>query len=225
MLRDLHPLDIVVIRDLVRFGVLADDQIARRYGDAAIASQQLTLLESGGLIDPWARLIQDSSIYSATDYGALIARTGLKAKRPSMEHLRHDIALVDLADYLLRQDPAADWRTEREVGRVLRSNGRLTRSRGAPNRYGHRPDGLLLTDRKRIAIELEHSDKGDLRYANICRWFALTVSIDCVRWFVDDDRTIARIRRVNAQHGFAQDVDFTYEPFPPGVVIRSWRRS
>jgi hypothetical protein len=224
-LRDLHELDIVVIGDLVRFGVLADDQITRRYGDAAIASQQLPLLVAAGLIDPWARVIQNASIYSATAYGARIAKTGLKAIRPSMEHLRHDIALVDLADYLRQQDPQADWRTEREVGRVLRGDDRLTRSRGGPNPYGHRPDGLLLTDGKRIAIELEHSDKGDLRYANICRWFARTVSVDLVRWFVDDDRIIARIRRVNAQHGFAQDVDFTYEPFPPGVVMRSWVRS
>jgi hypothetical protein len=223
--RDLHPLDLIVLRDLVRFGVLTNDQTERRYRGAALATDRLALLVAGGFVEPWSRLIKDTSIFSATASGARIAQSGLKATRPSLEHLRHDIAVVDLADYVLAHDPQAEWRTEREVGRVLRGNAPLTRSRGLPNPYGHRPDGLLLTDGKKIAIELEHSDKGDLRYAHICRWFALTVSVDGVRWYVDDDRIVARLRRVTAQHGFAADVDFTYEAFPPGVAIRSWVRS
>src|SRR5207253_7572999 len=86
------------------------------------------------------------------------------------------------------------------------------------------PIWLLLTDGKRLAIELEHTDKGDLRYAEICRWFALSVRVDGIRWYVDDPKIMARIRRVNEQHGYAQDVDVTYAPFPPGVVVRRWVR-
>jgi hypothetical protein len=224
-LRDLHPLDILVLRDLVRFGVLADDQIERRYRDFSLAQARLELLISGGFVEQWSPLIQRTTVYSATGVGAHTARCGLRPTRPSLEHLRHDIAVVDLADYLLAQDPEADWRTEREVGRVLRGGDRLTRGRGLPKGFGHRPDGLLIADGKRLAIELEHRDKGDLRYARICRWFALNVRIDGVRWYVDDDKIIARLRRVNAQHGFAQDVDFTYAPFPPGVAVRPWARS
>ena len=77
---------------------------------------------------------------------------------------------------------------------------------------------------KASPFSVEHTDKGDLRYAEICRWFALSVRVDGIRWYVDDPKIIARIRRVNEQHGYAQDVDVTYAPFPPGVVVRRWVR-
>ena len=109
------------------------------------------------------------------------------------------------------------------MGRVLRGGSPRTRNWG-PRTYAHKPDGLLLTDGKRLAIELEHTDKGDLRYAEICRWFALSVRVDGICWYVDDPKIMARIRRVNEQHGYAQDVDVTYAPFPPGVVVRRWVR-
>jgi hypothetical protein len=223
-LRDLHPLDIVVVRDLVRFGILTNDQIDRRYGNPLITAQQLPLLVTGGFVEPWRQLIKGAAVYSASASGARIARTGLKASRPTYDHLRHDIAVVDLADYLLAHEIDAEWRTEREASRVLRTEIPLTRRRGAPKGPGHRPDGLLLVGGKRLAIELEHSDKGDYRYARICRWFALNLRLDGLRWYVDDEKIIARLRRVNAEHGFTHDIDVTYELFPPGVVIRQWDR-
>jgi hypothetical protein len=222
--KDLNPLDIIVLRDLVRFGVLANDQIDRRYGEAKLASTRLRLLVEGGLVSGWSPLIKDTAVYSATAAGAGAAPSELRATRPSLQHLRHDIAVVDLADYLLAHDSGADWRTEREVGRTLRSGRPPTRLGGLPAPPTHKPDGLLLTGGKRLAIELEHTDKGDLRYAYICRWFALTVGVDGVRWYVDDPKIIARLRRVHQQHGFDEDVDFVCEPFPPGVAVRPWVR-
>jgi hypothetical protein len=224
-LRDLQPLDILVLRDLVRFGILTGDQIQRRYHDSSLAHARLDLLVPSGFVERWSPLVKETTVFSATGLGAHAARCGLRPTRPSLEHLRHDIAVVDLADYLLGHEPEAEWHTEREVGRILRGSDPLTRRRGFPRGFGHRPDGLLVADGTRLAIELEHRDKGDLRYARIFRWFALTVRVDGVRWYVDDDRIIARLRRVSAQHGFAADVDFTYSPFPPGVVIRPWVRS
>jgi hypothetical protein len=222
--RDLDPRDIFVLRDLVRFGVLANDQIERRYGDIAHATARLPGLVQSGFIDAWSPLIQDTAVYSATAAGAGVARCGLRATRPSIQHLRHDIAVVDLADSILSDEPDSDFRTEREVGRVLRGGAPPSHNNWGPRTYAHKPDGLLLTDGKRLAIELEHTDKGDLRYAEICRWFALSVRVDGIRWYVDNPKTMARIRRVNEQHGYAQDVDVTYAPFPPGVVVRQWVR-
>jgi hypothetical protein len=223
-LKELDPHDFIVLRDLVRFGVLANDQIDRRYGDADLASTRLQRLIDGGLVAGWSPLIKDTAVYSVTPAGARTVRSELRATRPSLEHLRHDIAVVDLADYLLTHEPGAEWRTEREVGRTLRGGRQPTRIGGVPVRPTHKPDGLLLMGGKRLAIELEHTDKGDLRYASICRWFALTVGVDGVRWYVDDPRIIARLRRVHQQHGFDEDVDFTCEPFPPGVAVRPWVR-
>jgi hypothetical protein len=224
-LRDLHPLDILVLRDLVRFGVLADDQIHRRYGNTAISTDRLALLESGGFINkPRPNVIQGTVIYTATRYGTVITRCGLSWRTPLEGHLAHDIAVVDLADYLLERDPDAEWKAEREVGRVLRAIGPAMRSRGLPKERRHTPDGLLLTGGKRLAIELEHSDKGEQRYIGICRWFAREVRLDGVRWYVDNPKIIARILKVNRQHGFDRDVDVTVEAFPPGVVVRSQAR-
>lgn len=219
--RDLEARDFAVLRDLVRFGALTGDQIERRYGDAAHAAARLADLSASGLVEAWSPLIQDTSVYSATAAAAGVAACGLRATRPSIQHLRHDLAVVDLADFLQQHEPHADFRTEREAGRLLRG-GSPARGNWGPRTYAHKPDGLLLAAGKLLAIELEHTDKGDLRYAEICRWFALSVRIDGIRWYVDDPRTAARIRRVNEQHGYAQDVDVTYAPFPPGVAVRPW---
>jgi hypothetical protein len=224
-LRDLHPLDILVLRDLVRFGVMADDQIQRRYGNTAISTDRLALLESGGFINkPRAEVIQATVIYTATRYGTVISRGGLRWRIPLEGHLAHDIAVVDLADYLLEHEPDADWKAEREVGRVLRAIGPAMRARGLPKERRHTPDGLLLTGGKRLAIELEHTDKGEQRYVGICRWFARELRLDGVRWYVDHPKIIARILKVNRQHGFDRDIDVTVEPFPPGVVVRNQAR-
>jgi hypothetical protein len=224
-LRDLHPLDILVLRDLVRFGVLADDQVARRYHDAVLAADRLALLLAGGFVNkPRTDVIQGALIYTASRYGGIVARCGLSAQTPRDGHLAHDVAVVDLADYLLRQHPQADWKTEREVGRALRRIGPAMRGRGLPKERRHTPDGLLLDDGKRLAVELEHSDKGEQRYVGICRWFALELRLDGVHWYVDNPKIIARISKANRQHGFDRDIDVKIEPFPPGVVVRNQAR-
>jgi hypothetical protein len=224
-LRHLQPLDILVLRDLVRFGVMADDQIERRFGGTAISTDRLMLLESGGFINkPRANVIHGTVIYTATRYGTVISRCGVNWRTPLEGHLAHDIAVVDLADYLLEHEPDAEWRTEREVGRELRAVGPAMRARGLPKERRHTPDGLLLNGGKRLAIELEHSDKGEQRYIGICRWFAREVRLDGVRWYVDNPKIIARILKVNRQHGFDRDIDVTVEPFPPGVFVRSQAR-
>src|SRR5205823_353120 len=115
--RNLHTLDALVLRDLVRFGVMAGDQIERRYRDAAFAADRLALLEAGGFINkPRTEVIDGATIYTASFYGATVACCGLGWRMPREGHLAHDIAVVDLADYLIDKDPAADWKTEREVG-------------------------------------------------------------------------------------------------------------
>jgi len=221
-LRNLHPLDILVLRDLVRFGVLADDQITRRYRDPAIAADRLALLAAGGFINqPRTNVIQGAAIYTTTTYGTAVARCGLAWRLPLEGHLAHDIAVVDLADYLLDKHPEADWKTEREVGRVLRAIGPAMRGRGWPKETRHTPDGLLLGGGKRVAIELEHSDKGNQRYVRICRWFAGELRLDGIHWYVDSPRISARIARANHDHGYDRDIDVKIEPFPPGVVVRN----
>ena len=92
-LRDLELWDIPVLRDLVRFGVLANDQIERRYGDPSHAADRLAWLLEAGLVEAWSPLVQDTTAFSATTAGARVARCGLRATRPSLQHLLHEFGV------------------------------------------------------------------------------------------------------------------------------------
>jgi hypothetical protein len=217
--RDLTPGDLAALRDLVRFGVMADDQIARRYGDPSLASVRLPLLKEGGVLFRWRQPLETARLYSPTVLGRLLARvSGVERRKTSERHLAHDVTLVDLADFLLASDASLEWKTEREVRRFLDKiapSPRLLRSERP-----HRPDGLLLRQSERIGIELEHSDKSEQRYIRISSWFAREWRLDRVRWYVDDPRIIARLRQVNVNHGFDRDIQIEIEPFPPEVTMR-----
>lgn len=222
-----------VLVDLARFGVLTLDQIVRRLYPTRPAwkptrlPRRLRFLLDHDYVSSGPNVIQDTRLYAATPLGVAVTRAGPRRPWPSLQHLRHDVAVVDLADALLAQCPNARWIAESEVGRLLRTPGTARRLMTGPTVVGanHRPDGVLVVDGQRIAIELEHSDKGDQRYATIFRWFALNDRVDAVRWYVDDQRIIDRLRRVGSEYGFAEDVEFSYSAFPPGVAMRGWVKS
>jgi len=224
-LKDLNELDMAVLCEIVSFGALTDDQIARRYFDEpTLAGWRLGMLHDGGFVACQPNWIKGATVYWATAEGHRVSGLGLRPfaqGQPSLVTLRHNLAVVDLADYLLDQDPSADWRTERKLGRVLgvRAVDRLV---GLGGRDGHRPDGLLLADGKRVAVELEHTMKPETEYTSICRWYAAATRIDAMRWFVDHGKTERRIKQVLDANGLTADLDVTVERFPPGVAIRPW---
>jgi hypothetical protein len=211
--------DLPALRDLVRFGVMADDQLARRYAEANVAQARLLQLKEAGVVHRWWESLEGARVYSPTRLARLIAAVPrLRARTTYASHLAHDVALVDLADYLLAQDAQHRWFTEDEV------RGYLERIAPSPRRLRgdtrHRPDGLLVTGDARIAIELEHSDKYQVRYARISGWFVREWRVDRVRWYVDSPRILQRLREVNERHGFDRDMRIELEEFPPTVRIR-----
>jgi hypothetical protein len=215
---ELDPQDLVVLRDLVRFGVLAADQIARRYGHPSLAAIRIPILRDGRVILKWRDTLDGAHVYSPTSLGKHLCGVEVDRLTTNERHLAHDVAVVDLADYLLSHNPDLEWATERELRRVLEAVGPPRPHLPGDNR--HRPDGLLLGRGQRVAIELEHSDKYEQRYTRISRWFATEYRLDRVRWYVDQPRILRRLRKINEQHGFARDIPLEIEPFPPGVVIR-----
>jgi hypothetical protein len=220
-LQDLEPCDLHVLWDLIRFGALADYQIARRYGSPAVANARLKPLIADELVRPLSEKFGDIVMYQITTRGFFLGRFGLKRHLLHPDHLGHDIAVVDLADHLLRRYPAATWRGENQFRLALEAvDGQKVRQ--ADNH--HTPDGLLIHGEKRIAIELEHSLKDPLRYTKICRWYATEIRLHEIWWFTDDPAIEARIRNVNRETGFAGDITVKYEPFPPGVVVRQRQR-
>jgi hypothetical protein len=220
--RDLRPPDLLVLRDLVRFGILAFDQIARRYGSPSLAAKRLRALQAGRCIHRWLKdPLQGTHLYTVSLRGTRIVSSGLSQPKPREAHLAHDVAVVDLADYLLAHESAADWLTEREVRQELHQASPVPRQRRLPGETNRTPDGLLLTGGKRLAIELEHSDKFERRYYGILRWYASELRLDGVRWYVDKPKIRDRLIQVNEQYGFARDMPTEILDFPPGVVVRN----
>jgi len=217
--RDLDAGDVTALRDLVRFGVMADDQIARRYGDPALAFVRIPRLYDGGIVFRWREPVDGSRAYSPTRLGQHLLRVpGVDTRKPSPTHLAHDVTVVDLADSLLASNPDLEWRTERELRAFL--DRIAPPPRLLPGERPHRPDGVLLADGERIGIELEHSDKYEQRYIAISRWFVREWRLDRVRWDVDNPRIVTRLSNVNSQHGFDRDMQIEILPFPPGVTMR-----
>jgi hypothetical protein len=220
--RDLRAPDLLVLRDLVRFGLLAQDQIERRYGNPSLATERLPLLKAGGFIHKWLNdPLQHTRLYTVGRRGTRIVSCGLSQPKPRDAQIGHDVAVVDLADYLVAHEPEASWHTEREVRQELRRAGPSPRRRRLPGDTNRTPDGLLLTGGKRLAIELEHSDKFERRYYGILRWYASELRLDGVRWYVDKPKIRDRLIQVNEQYGFARDMPTEILDFPPGVVVRN----
>jgi hypothetical protein len=216
---EVDPDDLPALRDLVRFGVMADDQLARRYVDPNLAQARLLHLKEAGIIHRWWESLEGARVYSPTRLARVIAAVpNLRARKTYVGHLAHDVALVDLADYLLAQDAQDRWFTEDEVRGYLDQLAPSPHPSCGDTR--HRPDGLLVTGDARIAIELEHSDKYQARYARISGWFVREWRVDRVRWYVDTPRILQRLREVNERHGFDRDMRIELEEFPPTVRIR-----
>jgi len=216
---DLDERDLPALRDLVRFGVMADDQLARRYVDPSVATARLLHLKEAGIVNRWCESLEGARVYSPTRLAARLAAVpDLHAEVTYVAHLAHDIALVDLADYLVAHNPGYRWIAEDEVRGFLDHIAPPPRRMRGDTR--HRPDGLLVTGDQRIAIELEHTDKYQARYTQISAWFVREWRVDSVRWYIDRPRILQRLREVNAVHGFDRDMAIELEEFPPSVRIR-----
>jgi hypothetical protein len=76
-LRDLDELDIPVLRDLVAFGALTNDQIERRYGDPHLAAGRLELLFQGGFVRR-DKFVQDTTVFYPSRLGNRVSKLGLR---------------------------------------------------------------------------------------------------------------------------------------------------
>jgi hypothetical protein len=216
---DLKHDDFEALIDLVRFGVMAEDQIARRYRDAQVGSYRLRRLKTGGLVSEWGDTLEGCSVFSPTPLARHVTSLrGLHPHQTLRSHLAHDVAVVDLADYLLDRDPSHKWITEDELRGFLDSIAPPPRRMPGDSR--HQPDGLLLVQHERIGVELERTNKAAERYHDISRWFVCETRIHRVRWYVDSPAIVERLRRVNALHGFDCDMEISIDPLPPEVRIR-----
>jgi hypothetical protein len=156
-------------------------------------------------------------LFSASVHGARAIDCATRLWKPRDSEAAHQVAVVDLADYLTAQHPASHWTAEHEVQATLAGVGRA-RAR-LPGDDRHPPDGILIAGGRRIGIELEHTQKAQDRYVRINRWFARELRLDEVRWYVDKPRLIDRLRELHRRYGYDRDIPARFEPLPPGVVV------
>jgi hypothetical protein len=219
LLPRIDPLDLPALRDLARFGVMAGDQLARRYADPTLAKSHLPMLVDDGFAEEWTIQLEGGQVYSPTRQTRLVTGvTGLNPHVTRVAHLAHDVALVDLADHLVANVPDLRWFTEDEVAGFLNQIAPAPRRSRGDTR--HRPDGLIVHQNLRIAIELEHTAKDPSRYQRISSWYIKEFRVDRVRWYVDRPRVLHALRRVNEAHGFDRDMHIELVEFPPGVRVR-----
>ena len=125
--------------------------------------------------------------------------------------LRHNLSVVDLSERLLRDYPESAWITERELRR-----DRMRDAHGDPaERQRRTPDGLLiLTDGRRVAIELDLTAKRTRQLDQLARAYALERELACVWWYLPSETAAARMRSVVA----TLRLDRLIEP-------RSWQKA
>ncbi|MBV9359609.1 MAG: replication-relaxation family protein [Chloroflexi bacterium] len=215
--------DYAVLIDLVRFGALTLEQLTRHHFRSVNGcAQRLAALRSREYVTGERIFYRGPSAYMATARGARLADIGLRPGRLVPETAVHQLAVTDLADWCLAQQPSARWTTERELRHdagqawIDEQDQPSLLAHGLP----HMPDGLLSEPDGRVAIELELSTKPRLAYERIFRWYAGATEYDRVRWFVRSERLRQRLTVLVRQHGL--DDVMTCEPLPAVVQLPSW---
>jgi hypothetical protein len=216
---DLDVQDVIVVRDMLRFRALVTEQVAHRYGGShKYARRRLGRLRELGLVQQEPNWIAGTKLWTATQLGARVVKDHRPVQQLKPAALLHDLALVDLADLLRRDNPYAYWRTEREI----MSDRQRAAQRGSDVDFGHRPDGLLIEDGRRIAIELELSKKPEGAYARICRWYAAQPFVDGLRWYVGSRAIWARIALELDWTGMDRCLHVEIHDVPSEVRVRNW---
>jgi hypothetical protein len=189
--------DRAILRDVVCFGALTIEQIARRHFGAKItAYKRLERLADGGYVKLLRWWVRGAGVYVATPLGARAIGWPPTAARVEVGSLPHDLGVVDLAEWLLQRYAGATWRTERELRQEALEAVRGERRGWVLTGYGHVPDGALVRGKVRIAIELELTPKRSKRYEDILTGYASSLAYRQVWWFVGPEALRARIERL-----------------------------
>lgn len=217
--------DLAIVGEVLRWQQLTTNQIARWFFDSprTATNRIAVLLQLGYLktIDiPW----RAAGLVTATSRGARArADLGLRPRASAPGRLLHDLTVVQVASWMLDQDPQAGWITEREL---LRDE--LTAARGPDGRLrrgpGRRPDGVLVrANRQEEAVEVELSPKRDrTEYDRKLSWYLGQLHYQRVHWFVPSFSLRERLCRVVDELHMHKLVAVAPLPdgqdYPPGIT-------
>jgi hypothetical protein len=210
--------DLAIVGEVLRWQQLTTSQIARWFfASPRTASNRIAVLlqlEYLKTIDiPW----RAAALVTTTAKGARArADLGLRPRASEPGRLLHDLTVVQVAAWMLDQDPQAGWITERELLRdELRAardlDGRLRRG------PGRRPDGVLVrANHRHEAVEVELTPKRDrTEYDRKLSWYLGQVHYQRVHWFAPSFSLRERLRRVARE--IHMDDFIKVAPLPPDL--------
>ena len=210
--------DIEILRWITRHGVVTAELVARcffwrpderTYGRWA-AYRRLAALRELGLILSDKPFAHEPAVLRVTREGARLADVGLYPAPLVLSQLRHTLAVVGLAEFLLAQHHGAELLTERE----LRAQRYRERRNGADTSRGRTPDALLripVEGRGKgegkgapqvvtVAVELDLTRKDRRALERMVRQYDHE-RVDAVWWYVTAnrvDRTQEIVARLDA---------------------------
>jgi hypothetical protein len=216
--------DLAIVGEVLRWQQLTTRQIGRWFFDSPrTATNRISVLLQLGYLKTIDISWRAAALVTATPTGAR-ARPDLHLWPHSSQpgRLLHDLTVVEVAAWLLAQDPQAAWITERELLRdeLIAARDLDGRLRRGP---GRRPDGVLVrASRRHEAVEVELTPKRDrTEYDRKLSWYLGQVQFQRVHWYAPSFTLRERLRRV--AHQLHMD-DFVHvaplppeQDYPPGV--------
>ena len=216
--------DLAIVGEVLRWQQLTTAQIARWFFDSPrTATNRIAVLQALGYLKtidiPW----RAAALVTATPKGARVrADLHLRPRPSNPGRLLHDLSVVEVAAWLLAQDPESSWITEREL---LRDE--LTAARDLAGRLrrgpGRRPDGVLVrANGSQEAVEVELTPKRDrTEYDRKLNWYASQVHFQRVHWFAPSlslRERLSRIAHLLHMHDLVRVAPLPLgQDYPPGV--------
>ncbi len=158
---------------IARLGAVEIAHVRERFGvGRAVAYELVARSIEAGLLERRALLRGEPSLIRATREGIALSGLGLPVARLRLGELDHWLSCADAAIWAERQWGADHVMSERELRFAETDPHRPIASAqlGPPTRYGprlHRPDLVIATDAKPIAIEVELTAKSPYRLRRI----------------------------------------------------------
>lgn len=188
---------------VARHGIVTQEQIARKFFPASkrqtYAAERVRklCLSNPPYLQRDTVFYREPSVIRVTTHGARLADVGLAPARIVPAEVHHSLAIVDLAEKLLAENPAATLLTERE----RRAQRYREKRAGKRTSTGRIPDAVLVfpatkTAKERsVAVELDRTARSRMDAQTvITAYIAESGSYADVWWYVRPSRVDALVQ-------------------------------
>jgi hypothetical protein len=152
-LESLRARDLMVLKWICEQCAARRDHVHALIGlSEGTAGKSLTRLCAMGLLSRQRYIVGEPEWLLPTRAGLNAWGEGGGVFTPTLNQIAHFAAVNDVRLHLWRQRPAAEWIPERRL--------RRERSEAGEGRNKHIPDGILILEGRRVAVEVELHYKG-----------------------------------------------------------------